>query len=57
MTLQDSMTNENDVRKRISIGFDSLDGGDYVEVTVVAAIVAVIVLFARVSTVRCYRSS
>ena len=39
-----------------SMGFDILDGGDSVEVTVVAAIFAVIVLFAGVSTVWRYRS-
>ena len=39
-----------------SMGFDNLDGGDSVEVTVVAPIVAVIVLFAGVSTVWRYRS-
>ena len=39
-----------------SMGFDSLGGGDSVEVTVVAAIVAVIVLFAGVSIVWRYHS-
>ena len=39
----------------INLGFDSLDGGDSVEVTMLAAIVVVIVLFAGVSAVWRYR--